>query len=56
MPSNTLEGFPSVPCERALFLARKNTGFLINSCHKTAAAIDKSDKYDDGVLLSFLLS
>ena len=57
VPSNALEGFPSVPCERGWFLLRK-TGFLINICHKKASAIDESEESDEsnnGVFLLFLL-
>ena len=35
---------------------REKNGFLINSGHKTAAAIVKIGESDDGVFLSFFLS
>ena len=40
MPYNALEGFYQVlPVGKANFFCDKNTGFLINSGHKIAAAI-----------------
>ena len=39
MLSNILRGFPCVPCWRVNFFSDKNTGFLINSGLKIAAAI-----------------
>ena len=57
VPSNALKGFPSVTCERGFFFfAIKNSRFLINIGHKTAAAIDESEEYNDGVFLPFLFS
>ena len=53
---NALKVFPSVPCERGYFLARKNTVFFINGCTKTAAVIDEYDESDNGVLLPLLFS
>ena len=35
---------------------RKKPGFLINSSHKTAAAIDKFDESEDSVFLPLFLS
>ena len=55
VPYDASEGFPSVPCEQGYFFSKKKTGVLINSGHKTAAAIDKSEKSNDGVFLPLFL-
>ena len=39
------------PVSEANFFVMKNIGGFINICHKTAAAIDESDKSDVGVFL-----
>ena len=44
------------PVSENLFWREKNTGFSINSYHKTAAAIDKSDEPNDGLFLLLLFS
>ena len=44
------------PVSEANLFREKNTGFLIKSCHKTAAVIEKSDESDDGVFLLLFLS
>ena len=49
VPSNKLKVFPSVPYERGYLFSKKKTGFSINSWHKIAAAIEESEKYDDGM-------
>ena len=52
---NALKGFLSVPYGERIFFSNKNR-ILINSGHKTAVEMYKSDKSDNGVILPFFLS